>query len=93
MVLRTRSQTDVVEGKLGNTRVELEQEGEGLANAAGSTKDSNLGELDQGQNEEVSRGTSMMNGGWDQMFSGKAERLEPPLQGQQRVPSKVLGAQ
>ena len=41
----TRSTADVVEGELGNTGVELQEEGEGLANATTSTEDGDLGSL------------------------------------------------
>jgi hypothetical protein len=43
--LLTGSSTDVVEGKLRDLGVELEEEGEGLANATGGTEDGDLGEL------------------------------------------------
>lgn len=43
--LRTRSATDVVESELSDTGVELEKEGERLADTAGSTEDGDLGEL------------------------------------------------
>lgn len=43
---RTRATLDVVEGELGNTGVELQKEGEGLANATGGTEDGDLGGLD-----------------------------------------------
>lgn len=36
---------DVEEGELGDTRVELEEEGQRLADSAASTEDGNLGEL------------------------------------------------
>lgn len=41
----TRGTADVVEGELGNTGVELQEEGEGLANATTSTEDGDLGGL------------------------------------------------
>lgn len=43
---RTRSATDVVEGEVGDTGVELHKQGERLANATGGTEDGNLGELE-----------------------------------------------
>ena len=45
---RTRGATDVVEGELSDVGVELEEEREGLANAARGTEDGNLGELHHG---------------------------------------------
>ena len=42
---RTGSAAGVVEGKLGNTGIELEKERQRLANATGSAEDGNLGEL------------------------------------------------
>jgi hypothetical protein len=42
---RTGSSADIVEGELGHARVELEEERQGLANAAGSAEDGDLGEL------------------------------------------------
>lgn len=44
-VPRTRGTTDIVEGELGDSRVELEEERERLADAASGTKDGNFGEL------------------------------------------------
>jgi hypothetical protein len=41
----TGSAADVVQSKLSDSGVELEQERERLANATGSTEDSNLGQL------------------------------------------------
>lgn len=41
----TRGTADVVEGELGNTGVELQEEGEGLANSTTSTEDGDLGGL------------------------------------------------
>jgi len=43
----TWSSTDIVEGKLRNTGVELEEEGQWLSNSTGSTEDGDLGELDR----------------------------------------------
>jgi hypothetical protein len=51
--LRTGSATDVVESELSDTGVELEEEGERLADTAGSTEDGDLGELQEGQHENV----------------------------------------
>lgn len=42
---RTGSAADVVEGELRDAGVELEEEREGLANAARGTEDGDLGEL------------------------------------------------
>ena len=42
---RTRSSSDVVEGELSDSGVELEKEGERLANATGGTEDGDLGKL------------------------------------------------
>lgn len=42
---RTGSAADIVESKLSNPRVKLEEEGERLTNATGSTKDGDLGVL------------------------------------------------
>lgn len=41
----TRSHADIVQGKLGHSRVELEQQGQRLANATSSTEDGHLGQL------------------------------------------------
>ena len=41
----TGRKADVVEGQLGDPRVELEQQGEGLANATSGTEDGDLGRL------------------------------------------------
>lgn len=41
----TRSATDIVQSKLSDASVELEEERERLANATGSTEDGNLGQL------------------------------------------------
>lgn len=41
----TRGTADVIEGELGNTGVELQEQREGLANATGSTEDGDLGGL------------------------------------------------
>lgn len=43
----TGSAADIVETKLSDTGVLLEEERERLANATGSTEDSNLGELEE----------------------------------------------
>lgn len=53
--LRTGSATDVVESELSDTGVELEEEGERLADTAGSTEDGDLGELEDGQHEKLSK--------------------------------------
>lgn len=45
---RTGRKTDVVEGKLADPGVELEEEGERLANATGGTEDGDLGGLQDG---------------------------------------------
>jgi uncharacterized membrane protein YqjE len=45
VLLHTRATADVVEGKLRNTGVELEEERERLANATGGTEDGNLRSL------------------------------------------------
>lgn len=42
---RTGSAADIVESKLSNAGVELEEERKRLANATGSTEDGDLGEL------------------------------------------------
>lgn len=42
----TGCHADIVQGKVSDTRVELEQEGERLANATGSTQNSHLGQLE-----------------------------------------------
>jgi hypothetical protein len=42
---RTGSSTDVIESKISDEGVELEEEREGLADTAAGTKDGNLGEL------------------------------------------------
>lgn len=42
---RTRAATDIVQGELSNTGVELHQQRQRLANATGSTEDSDLGGL------------------------------------------------
>lgn len=41
----TRRHPDIVEGKLSNTRVELQEKRKRLANATSSTKNGNLGVL------------------------------------------------
>lgn len=41
----TRATLDIVEGELSNTGVELQEEGEGLANATTSTENGDLGGL------------------------------------------------
>lgn len=43
--LRTWSHADIIESELGDTGVELHQQGQRLADAAGSTKNSNFGVL------------------------------------------------
>ena len=43
--VRTGTAADVVQRKLRDARVELEQQRQGLANATGSTKDGDLGVL------------------------------------------------
>lgn len=48
---RTRGATDVVESELSDVGVELEEEGQGLANAAGGTEDGDLGELESASNQ------------------------------------------
>jgi hypothetical protein len=45
----TGSSTDIVEGEVGNLGVELQEEGERLANTTGGTEDGNLGELERGK--------------------------------------------
>ncbi len=52
----TGATADVVEGQLGDPGVELEEERQGLANAAGSTEDSNLGQLLGAGEESVKKG-------------------------------------
>jgi len=42
---RTGSKTDIVESELADSGVELEEEGQRLANATGSTEDGDLGRL------------------------------------------------
>jgi len=42
---RTRAETDVVQSQVGDAGVHLEEEGEGLANAASGAEDGDLGEL------------------------------------------------
>jgi hypothetical protein len=42
-LMRTGSQADIVEGELGNPGVELQEEGQRLANATGGTEDGDLG--------------------------------------------------
>lgn len=42
----TWASTDIVESEVSNARVELEEEGQRLANATGGTEDGDLGELD-----------------------------------------------
>lgn len=42
----TWSSTDIVESELSNTRVELEEEGQRLANSTGGTENGDLGELE-----------------------------------------------
>ena len=42
---RTGTATDIVEGELRDTGVELQQQGQRLANATGSTEDGDLGGL------------------------------------------------
>jgi hypothetical protein len=41
----TRSHADIVQGKLGDSGVELEQQGQRLTNATSSTEDGHLGQL------------------------------------------------
>lgn len=41
----TRSHADIVQGKLSHSRVELEQQGQRLANATSGTEDGHLGQL------------------------------------------------
>lgn len=45
--LLTRSHADIVQGQLGNSGVELKQQGQRLANATGSAKDGHLGQLER----------------------------------------------
>ena len=51
---RTGSSADIVEGKLSYSGVELEEEGERLANATGSTEDGDLGKLERRASTSVS---------------------------------------
>lgn len=44
-IMLTRSHADIVQGKLGHPGVELEQQGQRLANATSSTEDGHLGQL------------------------------------------------
>lgn len=44
--LLTRCHADVIEGEIGDTGVELEQQGEGLANATSGAQNSHLGQLE-----------------------------------------------
>lgn len=44
-LLLTGSGADVVQGELGDPGVELEQQGEGLADTTGGAEDGDLGEL------------------------------------------------
>lgn len=41
----TRATLDIIEGELSNTGVELQEEGEGLANATTGTENGDLGGL------------------------------------------------
>lgn len=50
----TGCHADIVEGKVSDTRVELEQEGERLANATGGTQNSHLGQL-EGKDVSIGR--------------------------------------
>lgn len=43
--IRTGCTADIVEGELGDAGVELQQEGQWLTDATGSTENSDLGEL------------------------------------------------
>lgn len=45
----TRSHADIVQGELSHSRVELEQQGQRLANATSSTEDGHLGQLQMGR--------------------------------------------
>lgn len=49
--VRTGTAADVVQRKLRDARVELEQQRQRLANAAGSAKDGDLGVLQQGRQQ------------------------------------------
>jgi hypothetical protein len=51
----TRATSDVIEGELGDARVELEEEGERLADTTAGTENNNLGELDGGTISMVSQ--------------------------------------
>lgn len=42
---RTGSETDIIESKLRDARVELEEQGQRLSDTAGSTEDCDLGVL------------------------------------------------
>jgi hypothetical protein len=53
----TRTTSDVVQGELGDARVELEEEGERLTDTTTGTEDDNLGELD---GREEYHGQSML---------------------------------
>lgn len=57
----TGAAADVVQGKLGNSGVELEQEGQRLANATGSTENGDLGQLEMAK--QVSIGVGIGNRG------------------------------
>lgn len=50
----TGSAADIVQSKLGDAGVELEEERERLANATGSTEDGNLGQLEGHKKQLVS---------------------------------------
>jgi hypothetical protein len=51
----TRATSDVIEGELGDARVELEEEGERLADTTAGTENDNLGELDGYKRSMVSQ--------------------------------------
>lgn len=57
---RTRTTADIVKRKLRDTRVELEEKGQGLSDTATGTEDSDLGGLEIAQDSQyiVWNGTS-----------------------------------
>jgi hypothetical protein len=64
----TRATADIIEGKLRNTGVELEQERERLANATSGAEDSDLGglkmKMDMVSTLAKLRGTEPSDGRW-----------------------------
>lgn len=56
----TRCHADIVESEVSDTRVELQQQGQRLANATSGTKDGHLGQLKAEKGGTVSTGNALV---------------------------------